>query len=63
MVSHKKLKEILRNWGFEDEKITDIVYDETGNISESACYVGDNYVIKYSKIWVSSDTYYTFSSD
>lgn len=48
MVSHKKLKEILRNWGFEDEKITDIVYAESGNISESACYVGDNYVIKYS---------------
>ena len=44
MVSHKKIKEILQNWGLENEKITDIVYAETGNISESACYVGDNYV-------------------
>ena len=48
MVSHKKLKEILHNWGLENEKLADIVYAETGNISESACYVGENYVIKFS---------------
>ena len=48
MVSHKKLKDILRNWGLENEKLTDIIYAETGNICESACYVGDNYIIKYS---------------
>ena len=48
MVSHKKIKEILRNWGLENEKLTDVVYAETGNVSESACYVGDNYIIKFS---------------
>ena len=61
MVSHKKLKEILRNWGLEDEKITDIVYAETGNISESACYVGDNYVIKYSANLGKVQTHITLS--
>lgn len=61
MVSHKKLKEILRNWGFEDEKITDIVYAETGNVSESACYVGDNYVIKYSANLGKVQTHITLS--
>lgn len=48
MVSHKKLKEVLQNWGLENEKLTDVVYAETGNVSESACYVGDNYIIKFS---------------
>ena len=38
----------LKNWGLENEKLTDIVYSETGNISESACYVGDDYIIKFS---------------
>ena len=48
MVSHKKLKEVLRNWRLEEERLSDIVYAETGNISETACYVGNDYVIKYS---------------
>ncbi len=48
MVSHKKIREILRNWELEKENITDVVYDESGNVNESACYVGENYVIKYS---------------
>lgn len=48
MVSHKKIKEILKNWGLENEKLTDVVYTETGNVSESACYVGDDYIIKFS---------------
>ena len=48
MVSHKKIKDILLNWGLENEKLTDIIYAETGNVIESACYVGDNYIIKYS---------------
>ena len=61
MVSHRKLKEILRNWGLEDERITDIVYAETGNVSESACYVGDNYVIKYSANLGKVQTHITLS--
>ncbi len=48
MVTHNKLKEILKHWGLENEKITDIVYEETGNINESANYIGNDYVIKYS---------------
>lgn len=48
MVSHKKIKEVLQSWGLENEKLTDVVYAETGNVSESACYVGDNYIIKFS---------------
>lgn len=48
MVSHKKLKDILQNWGLENEKLTDVVYEGTGNVSNSACYVGDNYIIKFS---------------
>ena len=48
MISHKKMKEVLQNWGLENEKLTDIVYAETGNVSESACYVGEQYIIKFS---------------
>lgn len=48
MVSHKIIKEVLQNWGLENEKLADVVYAETGNVSESACYVGDNYIIKFS---------------
>ena len=48
MVSHKKIKEVLQSWGLENEKLTDVVYAETGNVSESACYVGDSYIIKFS---------------
>ena len=48
MVTHKKLTEILTGWGLENENISDIIYEETGNRSESASYVGEDYVIKYS---------------
>ena len=48
MVSHKKIKEVLQNWGLENEKLMDVVYAETGTISDSACYVGENYIIKFS---------------
>lgn len=48
MVSHKIIKEVLRHWGLEKEKVADVVYAETGNVSESACYVGEHYMIKFS---------------
>lgn len=48
MVLHEKIKEILKNWKLENEKLTDVVYDAMGNVSESVCYVGDNYIIKFS---------------
>lgn len=48
MVSHKKATEILRNWGMEKEGVSDIYYEGTGNRNESAYYVGDEYVLKFS---------------
>lgn len=50
MVSHKRIKEVLKYWELENEKLTDIVYAETGHVSENACYVGEEYVIKFSPI-------------
>lgn len=47
MMTHKKLEEVLKRWGLEKEPLTDIVYEATGQRNESACYVGENYVIKY----------------
>lgn len=47
MVSHKKISEILACWGLENEAVTDVVYPETGEISDTAKYVGTDYVIKY----------------
>ena len=47
MVSHKKITEILACWGLENEAVTDVVYPETGEISDTAKYVGTDYVIKY----------------
>ena len=37
MVSHEKIKEILKNWKLENEKLADVVYDAMGNVSESVC--------------------------
>lgn len=48
MVSHKKATEILKNWGMEKETISDIYYVGTGNRNESAYYVGNDYVLKFS---------------
>ena len=47
IVTHKKVAEILKNWNLENETITDIYYEGTGNRNENACYVGDAYVLKY----------------
>ena len=46
-VTHKKAAKILKNWNLEDSVITDIYYDGTGRKNESACYVGDEFVLKY----------------
>ena len=48
MLTRKKISEILENWGLQEEEVKDIFYEETGNYSENAFYVGDNYVIKFS---------------
>ncbi|MBO4845296.1 MAG: helix-turn-helix domain-containing protein [Lachnospiraceae bacterium] len=47
MVSNKTISDILKRWGLENEKITDIVFPETGEISDTAKYVGEDRVIKY----------------
>ncbi len=61
MVSHKIIKEVLQNWGLEHEKLADVVYAETGNVSESACYVGDNYIIKFSSNLGSAEKHISLS--
>ena len=47
MLSHKKIMEMLELWGMQEEKIADVVYGESGEISDTAKYVGEDYVIKY----------------
>jgi len=47
MISQKKASEMLKYWGLENEKIADIVYEETGHISGSAKYAGEKYILKY----------------
>ena len=47
IITHKTAARILKHWNLESEIITDIYYDGTGNKNENACYVGDNYILKY----------------
>lgn len=47
MITQKKVKETLKNWDFENEKVTDIYYEGTDHRSEHAFYVGDDYVLKF----------------
>ena len=46
-VTHKKAAGILQNWDLGNAAITDIYYDGTGNKNDSACYVGEDYILKY----------------
>ena len=46
-VTHKKAAQILQSWNLEGETITDIYYEGTGNKNDSACYVGEEFVLKY----------------
>ena len=46
-VTHKKATQILKHWNLDSETITDIYYDGTGNKNDSACYVGEDFVLKY----------------
>ena len=46
-IPHKKAAQILPNWDLSDTTITDIYYDGTGNKNDSAYYVGEQYVLKY----------------
>ena len=46
-VTHKKAAQILKHWDLSDKTITDIYYDGTGNKNDSACYVGEEFVLKH----------------
>lgn len=46
-VTHKKAAHILKHWELEGETIADIYYDGTGNKNDSAYYVGEEFVLKY----------------
>lgn len=47
MVTKKRVEGLLHFWGLEQEKITDIYYEGTGKRNESAYYIGENYVLKF----------------
>ena len=47
MINHKTVTEVLSNWDLQDQKVSDIVFPETGEISDTAKYVGEEYIIKY----------------
>ena len=46
-ITHKKAARILKHWNLEGETVTDIYYEGTGNRNDCACYVGADYVLKY----------------
>ena len=46
-VTHKKAALILQSWGMGHETIADIYYEGTENKNDSACYVGENHILKY----------------
>ena len=47
MVTKKRVEGLLHFWGLEKEIITDIYYEGTGNRNESAYYIGEDYVLKF----------------
>ena len=47
MINHKLITEVLSNWDLQEQKVSDIVFPETGEISDTSKFVGDEYVIKY----------------
>lgn len=47
IITHKKAAQILQNWSMGHESITDIYYEGTGNKNDNACYVGQQYILKY----------------
>ena len=46
-ITHKKAAQILKHWNLGNETIADIYYEGTGNKNDSACYVGEEFVLKY----------------
>ncbi len=46
-ITHKKAAQRLKHSNMERETITEIYYAGTGTKNDNACYVGKNYVLKY----------------
>ena len=46
-ITHKKAAQMLQNWNMGDAAITDIYYEGTGNKNDSAIYVGEKFILKY----------------
>lgn len=46
LITHKKIIEVLKHWDLENESVTDIYYEGSGNRNDSAYYIGDRYVLK-----------------
>lgn len=46
MITHKKIAEMLKYWNLEQESISDIYYEGSGNKNDNAYYVGTDYTIK-----------------
>lgn len=46
-ITHKKAAQMLQNWNMGDAAVTDIYYEGTGNKNDSAVYVGEKYILKY----------------
>jgi hypothetical protein len=46
-VTHKKAAQILKHWNLDSETIADIYYEGTGTKNDSACYVGEEFVLKF----------------
>ena len=48
MLTHKKVVEALMRWGLGNETVSDIYYQNTGQVNDHAFYVGTNRVVKFS---------------
>lgn len=47
MINHKLITEVLANWNLQDQEVSDIVFSETGAISDTSKFVGDEYVLRF----------------
>ena len=49
MVSHKKVLDVLKLWKLENESISDVYHESSGEKNNRAFYVGNDFVLKFSK--------------
>ena len=46
-ITHKKATHILEKWNMSGAAVSDIYYEGTGNKNDHACYVGEDFVLKF----------------